>query len=278
MNATRNIALGFFALATLLLGTGPTPAPAIDLNGDGLSDIWQQIYGISPGDIASDPDGDGASNLLENRFRTNPNLNGAPNIHSDMFGTIQVSVQGTDFEITWPTQIGVRYQLERSVDLETWASITLIETGDGALFVATDMNPFQTETKYLYRLLSNEPLDGDGDFLDAWEEAALGLDDSDDDVDNDGLRDGTEWILNLDPDDPDSDNDMTDDGDEDSDGDGVTNAYEDQNGLNPASIDSDNDGVADGYEIAVSTDPLIFDSAYQAPGPLGLLILNPPLR
>ena len=41
------------------------PARALDLNGDGMDDLWQQLYNVGPFQGHLDPDGDGLINLIE---------------------------------------------------------------------------------------------------------------------------------------------------------------------------------------------------------------------
>ena len=47
------------------LGARPILAQMVDLNGNGMSDIWELIYGASGLDPNADTDGDGVAN----RFR-----------------------------------------------------------------------------------------------------------------------------------------------------------------------------------------------------------------
>ena len=60
------------ASAVLLLGASAASGQMIDLNGNGMSDVWEAVYnanGINPN---ADPDGDGFSNLQEAVAGTNP--------------------------------------------------------------------------------------------------------------------------------------------------------------------------------------------------------------
>ena len=61
----------WIAFAVLLLGLTPL-ARALDINGDGMDDIWQELYGIAPFDGRSDPDGDGLINLVESLSWSDP--------------------------------------------------------------------------------------------------------------------------------------------------------------------------------------------------------------
>ena len=65
----------------MLLASRLAPAQMIDLNGNGMSDVWEQIYGASALSPSADTDGDGVSNLKEALAGTNPNdTNSFPHI------------------------------------------------------------------------------------------------------------------------------------------------------------------------------------------------------
>lgn len=65
---------GFSSLAlfSALFGAVTVHARTVDLNGNGMSDIWELIYGASSLPPGGDADGDGASNLMESIAGTNP--------------------------------------------------------------------------------------------------------------------------------------------------------------------------------------------------------------
>lgn len=98
-------------------------------------------------------------------------------------------------------------------------------------------------------------------------EAALGLNptrrdtnndgerDGDEDYDSDGLSNAGELLLGTDPTSADSDGDGIRDGSEDSDRDALADGIEARRGTNPFEPDSDNDGYADIDELELSVDP-----------------------
>ncbi len=121
--------------------------------------------------------------------------------------------------------------------------------------------------------------DTDDDGLpDGWEVTyALNplIDDSTDDLDNDGLTNLDEYEHGTNPNDSDTDSDslddlwevnygtnpLIDDSDNDYDGDGLTNYQEYQIGTLPLDADTDDDLLNDGYEYNVShTNPLVADT------------------
>ena len=57
------------AMACLLVAL---PLPAIDLDSDGASDVWQQFYGVDSADLDLDGDSDGFSNREEAASYTDP--------------------------------------------------------------------------------------------------------------------------------------------------------------------------------------------------------------
>ena len=95
-----------FLPAVFLAGTFAASAQMVDLNGNGMSDIWEWIYGggtISP---IGDADGDGASNFQESIAGTNPfDSNSVPRIGVS-------AVAGTNFSITFAAALGKQYQLQ----------------------------------------------------------------------------------------------------------------------------------------------------------------------
>src|SRR6266850_7662876 len=68
-------------LCLLLLGAERAGAQKIDANLNGMSDVWEWIYGATALSPGGDADGDGATNGLESVAGTNPfDVNSAPRI------------------------------------------------------------------------------------------------------------------------------------------------------------------------------------------------------
>jgi hypothetical protein len=98
--ATDSVATS--SVATLVMNVG---APA-DVNGNGLPDAWEAIYGIT--DANADADGDGQSNLAEYLAGTNPTnavsvfkLLSAAQDNNGFFGLTWSSVGGTRYRVQY---------------------------------------------------------------------------------------------------------------------------------------------------------------------------------
>src|SRR5512140_2585746 len=71
----------------------------VDLNANGISDVWEWVHGNLVSDPNADPDLDGASNLQESIAGTDPlNGNSSP--------TVSVSVAGTNLFIGMSGEAG----------------------------------------------------------------------------------------------------------------------------------------------------------------------------
>ena len=109
----RNMSLKFptapaciVTVILVLLGTIGASAQMIDLNGNGMSDIWEWVYGATNVNPKADPDGDGFSNAQEATAGTNPfDYNSYPHIPIVLYSP-------TNFSVTMPCALGKLYQLQ----------------------------------------------------------------------------------------------------------------------------------------------------------------------
>lgn len=154
-----------------LINPHALPAQVVDLNGNGLSDIWELLYGGSHLDPAADADGDGASNFLESIAGTNP-------FDSDSVPRLSVALRSnTNFVISIPGVLGKQYRLQ-SIDplgIETWTNwITeaelVLRSGTNAAFIRA-----AGASARFFRIAISD-VDTDGDGVSDWEEYKLGLD------------------------------------------------------------------------------------------------------
>src|ERR1041385_3807110 len=94
------------AVALLVFGTTGLHAQKVDVNTNGLSDIWELIYGTTGLDPDADSDGDGVINRLEAISGTNPfDANSAPRISPLVIST-------TDASVSMSSALGKKYQLQ----------------------------------------------------------------------------------------------------------------------------------------------------------------------
>ncbi len=163
--------------AAALLVVAPAAHAVLDLDHDGLSDIWQAAYPAAGADDA-DPDGDGFSNLLEQIAGTNP-LSAA--------SRPLVALERDDsanLVLRWPGLKGKRYYISQSPDLKQWSLLGSSVGGNGS-----DLTRVVQPTGSAFYRVTAFDSDGDADLLTDWEEAQLGLDPARADTDGDGMDD-----------------------------------------------------------------------------------------
>jgi len=163
-------------------------ARTIDLNGNGMSDIWELIYGASGLDPNGDADGDRVSNGLEAIAGTDPfDPNSFPRIS-------YAAIAGTNFSVTVPGALGKQYVLESadpssSGGLTNWTAEATVVARTTS--VVTLSAPASANLKF-YRI-SISDVDTDGDGVNDWEEYQLGLDPSN--PTSNGQRDSNGQLL-----------------------------------------------------------------------------------
>jgi hypothetical protein len=149
------------------LKLGVIHAQMVDLNGNGMSDIWEWIYnanGINPN---ADSDGDDFSNLQEALAGTNPfDSNSYPRIPT-------MSCSTTNFSVTMPCALGKQYQLQSVADLggTNWVVETNLVARSGTNVTLTV--PVTSVMKF-YRVAIAD-VDSDGSGMNDWEKYQLGL-------------------------------------------------------------------------------------------------------
>src|ERR1051326_2108020 len=158
------------AICFSLLAAARLSGQIIDLNGNGMSDIWELIYGADWLDPNGDADGDGVPNRLEAIAGTHPfDSNSVPRIAQSTYG-------GTNFSVSVPCVLGKAYQLQSSPNLAGagagWSSESSIIARTGT--VVTLSAPVTPNAKFFRVLISDVDTDGDG--VSDWEELQLGLD------------------------------------------------------------------------------------------------------
>ena len=158
-----------FGLVFSLLGLGLTAfaqSPKIDLNGNGMSDVWEELFGSAALDPNLDSDGDGVPNKLESLAGTDPfDATSVPRIPF-------MAQSGTNFLVTIPAALGKEYQLQSTRDWTNWTTeaTTLVRSGSTVTLIG-----ISTATPKFFRI-STSDVDSDGDGVSDWEEYQLGLD------------------------------------------------------------------------------------------------------
>ena len=155
-------------VCVLLLTANRSRAQMVDLNSNGMSDVWEWVYGAASLDPNVDTDGDGVINRLEALAGTNPfDANSVPNISS-------VNYSATNFSVTLLNAWGKLYQLQ-SVQIlgsTNWVNETNVIARSGT--TSTLFAPADATMKYFR--ISVADVDSDGDGVNDWEEYKLGLD------------------------------------------------------------------------------------------------------
>jgi hypothetical protein len=164
------IRLGHAGLLTMLavcLLAGTARAQKIDVNANGMSDVWENIFNTAVLNPAGDDDGDGVSNLAESMAGTDPfDPNSVPRVALSSFSA-------TDLTLSMPCALGKRYEWQSIQGLgSNWVteSSSVARTGTVVSLTA----PFSEVPKFFRLVISDVDTDGDG--LNDWEEYKLGLD------------------------------------------------------------------------------------------------------
>ena len=230
----------------MLVGTGAS-SYALDLNGNGVSDVWESLYPTAAANLTADDDVDGDNNLTEGLAWTDPS-------NSDSrFALEDLAVGSTDVSFNWTQSLWLRYRVWKSEDLVDWQREATSYTG-------ADDSQSLTETagtKKFYRLKAERSLNSDTDALTNREEHELGTDPETWDSDGDKVPDDIEFSLGLNPlawTDSDSDS-LPDDWEQwcilSDAGDAFTTLAE----IN-TTTDFDSDLINDGDEFALGTSPV----------------------
>ncbi|HVV02171.1 MAG TPA: PA14 domain-containing protein, partial [Verrucomicrobiae bacterium] len=159
-------------MATLISIPGLVSGQKLDQNGNGMSDVWEQIYSplaALPPD--GDADGDGVSNGKEALAGTDPwDANSVPRIPT-------FSLAGGVFSVTVPCALGKQYQLQslEPTNGVPWTNWSVEDTRVARDGTAITLSAGAGSSLRLFRIGISD-VDSDGDGLNDWEEYQLGLD------------------------------------------------------------------------------------------------------
>jgi len=235
----------------------PSGIFAIDLDGNGRSDVWEAKYGVSPfaaNDL--DEDGDGHDLWDEALLGTDPS-----DFHSAL--TLTWSNDNENLTLTLTGLIGKVYQLESSLDgadvpseNQLWEALDL-RVGDGGEIAFSVSLPDSTGVFSYFRVRVIGEVDSDEDGLSQWEENEIGTDDTRTDSDGDHVDDNLEFENGTDP--------VTT---TDTDGDSLPDDWEihQYGDFTSAGGGVDGDEIPDGWEFANGLDPSVNDAALDNDG------------
>ena len=145
-----------------------TSAQMVDLNGNGMSDIWEWVYnayGINPN---GDPDGDGFQ-IYKRRLQAQ-----IRSISILILTSSTAFSSPTNFSVTMPCALGKLYQLQSITNLSStnWVVETNVEAVSGANVTLTV--PTSAVMKFYRVAISDVDSDGSG-LMNDWEKYQLGL-------------------------------------------------------------------------------------------------------
>src|SRR5207249_8712576 len=189
----------------------------IDLNNDGMSDVWQQKYSVPSADASLDYDSTGLTNSQKSLLGLDPR-----NPNSRFHLEIVNDSANNQLHLRLDTVFGKLYQLESSNDLRNWTPFNSAIAGTGS---TVEIIQSLTGAQMFFRARFANDIDADGDGLTAWEEHELRTSDNSSDTDGDGMPDAWEVAHGLNP--------NLNDANSDPDGDGISNFTEFQRGTDP---------------------------------------------
>jgi uncharacterized protein (DUF1800 family) len=165
-------------ILVLLSAAGVVRGVDLDLNG--LGDVWENRYRATNLANSADADGDGRSNGEENAAGTDPRSGGSFIAVSGLY------VSNGLFWVSWPGQAGKRYVVQSSAGLVAgWSNVTSVLVGTNEL-MTTAAGPVSGRGHF--RVLVTDT-DSDGDGVLDWEEYQLGMNPLRSDSDHDGALD-----------------------------------------------------------------------------------------
>lgn len=140
----------------------------LDLDANGLGDVWEAKFQPAVFVPSADDDGDGRTNQEEFEAGTDPLR------AEDVFAIRDLSAVGGDLVLKWSSQAGKRYQIQSSENPGipgSWTNLPDQHIGnDGDLTVST---PRPVSGKAFFRVIAAD-VDSDGDGLTDWEEIQTG--------------------------------------------------------------------------------------------------------
>ncbi|NWK55178.1 hypothetical protein HW115_06120 [Verrucomicrobiaceae bacterium N1E253] len=161
-----------------------TVEATLDLNSNGMSDVWERRYNVVGIDPTFDADNDGQSNLLESIAGTDP-LSDA-----SVLQITNTQYRARAVFASWSTIKGIRYQLKKSnsLDLGNWTNLGGVVLGNGGPVSIALETPSQN--RHFYKI----------EVIDDWGSVVnQALATQTQDSDKDGQTDMSEFIAGTNP-------------------------------------------------------------------------------
>ena len=140
------------------------PVSALDLDANGLGDVWEARYHAVGLAASDDTDGDGQSNAAESAAGTDPRDAASRHL-------VTIVMDGTSLSLTTPTQPGKSYQLVSGPSpAGPWGPVGdpyVADTAGTHVFTPTAADP-----RAFYRVVAAD-IDSDSDGVDNWSEIQL---------------------------------------------------------------------------------------------------------
>lgn len=197
-------ALRYFSILAFQLFSIFPLAAILDLNNNGMSDVWEEQYNngkLYPATFlpSNDPDEDGWNNATEAVAGTDPFEPNPPD------GIVVTQLEPTQtqggYTITWPTIVGKRYRLQASYELDAWFSVgnSIFATGSSHSMGISAVQPDSTVPPKIFWRIIVADVDDDNDSLTNAEEYQLGTNPNSIDSDGDTLTDQAEILAATNP-------------------------------------------------------------------------------
>lgn len=150
----------------LLLGSVSGLRAEVDLNGNGMSDVWEDVHQARLLVAENDSDGDGQTNGFESAAGTNPRDPGS------RFQTSTFRYEGADVRVGWTAQLGKSYRVLMSLNLSAWSPVSEYQVA-GVVDMEVVLTGLANGSTNRFFKVQVKDVDTDNDGVSDWEERQL---------------------------------------------------------------------------------------------------------